>query len=67
MALIIIICLSILFSPYGYAQTDADKYVVQKDKNGKPLPICVGNQVSTNEKPCRIMTNSQRAGAGSRS
>ena len=67
MALVVTFCLSILFGSSSYGQTEIDKYIVQKDKNGKPLPICVGNQVSTNEKPCRIMTNSQRAGAGSRS
>ena len=39
---------------------------VEKDKNGKPLPVCAKDQIPTKEKPCRFMTVSQRVGAASR-
>lgn len=41
--------------------------IVQKDKTGKPLPVCAQGQVSTKEKPCRKITTSQRVGTGIRS
>ena len=39
---------------------------VEKDKNGKPLPVCAKDQIPTKEKPCRFMTVSQQAGAVNR-
>lgn len=56
----------LLVSVTCYAQ-QPDKFVVKKDKNGKPLPVCAVDQKSTEDKPCRQMTTSQRAGSGGRS
>jgi hypothetical protein len=62
----------LLFSSVCFAQqtripeNPLDKYIVQKDKSGKPLPVCEKDQKSTEEKPCRQSTISQRNGGSGR-
>ena len=70
-----IIMIALIFVPVCHAETKQETknpsqfeelYTVKKDKDGKPLPVCAIDQTSTKEKPCRLMTNSQRVGAASR-
>ena len=57
----------LLASGTSWAQdTPKQPNVVEKGKDGKPLPVCAPGQESTKEKPCRQMTISQRQGGSNR-